>query len=95
MLLDDPARATGVTAIRGRQARRLRHQRRTTRLERRDLQGPRWWPNPWVADVSARGFPGNARLDSDALLDAAAASLRANADRLVRRGLLAAVEAIP
>ena len=45
--------------------------------------------------VSAGEFRGDAQLDSDAALDAAAASLRVNADRLARRGLLVAVEAFP
>ena len=45
--------------------------------------------------VSAGEFRGDAGLDSADALDAAAASLRANADRLARRGLLVAVEAFP
>lgn len=45
--------------------------------------------------VSAGEFRGDERLDTDAALTAAAESLRANADRLARRGLLVAVEAFP
>ena len=45
--------------------------------------------------VSAGEFRGDAALDSEAALEAAAASLRANADRLGQRGLLVAVEAFP
>ena len=45
--------------------------------------------------VSAGEFRGDVRLDGDAVVDAAAAALRVNADRLARRGLLVAVEAFP
>ena len=45
--------------------------------------------------VSAGEFRGDATLDSESALAAAAASLRANADRLAKRGLLVAVEAFP
>ncbi|MET0865369.1 MAG: TIM barrel protein [Nakamurella sp.] len=45
--------------------------------------------------VSAGEFSGDSALDSDEKLDAAAGALRANADRLARRGLLVALEAFP
>ena len=45
--------------------------------------------------VSAGEFRSDASLDSEEALAAAAASLRANADRLAARGLLVAVEAFP
>ena len=45
--------------------------------------------------VSAGEFGGNHELDTDENLDAAAGALRANADRLARRGLLVALEAFP
>jgi sugar phosphate isomerase/epimerase len=45
--------------------------------------------------VSAGEFGGDSALDTDEQLDAAATALRANADRLARRGLLVALEAFP
>ena len=45
--------------------------------------------------VSAGEFSGDTALDTDPKLDAAAEALRANADRLARRGLLVALEAFP
>ncbi len=45
--------------------------------------------------VSAGEFSGDVILDTDERLDAAAASLQANADRLAGRGLVVAVEAFP
>jgi sugar phosphate isomerase/epimerase len=45
--------------------------------------------------VSAGEFRGDVSMDGDGMLAAAAASLRANADRLATRGLLVAVEAFP
>ncbi len=45
--------------------------------------------------VSAGEFRGDLTLDTDEAIDAAAAALRINADRLATRGLLVAVEAFP
>ncbi len=45
--------------------------------------------------VSAGEFGGDSALDSEEKLNAAAGALRANADRLARRGLLVALEAFP
>jgi sugar phosphate isomerase/epimerase len=45
--------------------------------------------------VSAGEFSGDSALDSEEKLDSAAAALRANADRLARRGLLVALEPFP